>query len=483
MADSSSKTQQKTATQAPPVEMAEDRMPDGQAPAVHDGRQQQGERRAAPPSAMQRAATQRAARMSDMVAAIDSHRQDIEAVLRAMRIPFDVFRQAVIVGLKNTLKGDPDFFEKVSVASYFEAVQRAVKDGLLPDGKQCAIARFLNEAAYLPMIEGYCKILFDTGLVKDINHGVVLEGEHFAFMQGSDPWVEHQQDLDGDAEAPDAKIVAAWCFVTTTDGGKFLEITPKKTLERVAKVSRATKGPRQSWGGEMHRKTPFRRLVKRLPKHPRLDSLIAHEDSNVDLERPVADTPDERRHQAARTMGNDELFSDTRASLPAPEADEGERPDAQDYGEPDVDSDGVEDQAEATKAIADIRGAGDSATLASVVTAWQESDAFKRASEDTRSWVKDAASRRADEIGGLVDEPALRAIISSTQKEPKVYDDPALWKADILTKLDSLKADQVGAFWKRNAAFIATAEAAGVEQAGEVKHVFAAKGVNVGAPA
>lgn len=470
---------------APEMQMAEDRMPEGQAPVPHKPQQEQRREAKPPPqTAMQRAAAERAERMEEMAKALDKHRAKIEPSLLAQKIPFDVFKAATIIGLKNTLKNDAAFFEKVSVASYFEAVQRAVKDGLLPDGKQAAITRFANEAAYMPMIEGYCKILFDARIAQSINHNVVLATDHFEFMEGSDPWVEHRPDLNADPDDPEADIIAAWCFVTTVDGGKFLEVSRKKTLERVARVSRAEKGPRKDWAGEMHRKTPFRRLVKRLPKHPRLDSLIEHEDMNVDLERPAApETPEERRRSAARTMSNADLLSDDRGALPAPDPEEvvdlidegaADPRDAEENAE-------VEDQTVAIQVTTDIRATSDVSVLATLRQEWEASDAFKAASEETRSWVNEAFSRRADEVSGMDPGPQpLRAIISSTQKEPKVYEDPALWKADILTKLSSLTVEQAGAYWKRNAEFIHAADGTGLEEAQSLMQTFAAKGVNVG---
>lgn len=495
MADTETKQQTQ---QAPQMEMREDGMPDGQAPAVHQPQQQ---RREAPESPNQKRARVKIETMGRMVDALDARRADLEKVLSAQRIPFDNFKAAVILGLKNTMKNDSEFFEVVRPALFFEEVQRACHLGLMPDGKQCAIARFKAQPQLMVMVEGYVKILFDTGIVKDINHNLVLTSDAFDFEEGSDPWVRHKPDLDGDPNAEDPKgdnIRAAWCFVTTKDEGRFLEVVRKADLIRISRVSQSTKGPRKNWPGEMHRKAPFRRIVKRLPHHPRLELLVAEDDRAVDLERRAEpETDAERRREASRGLTSDQLFSRTRAELPDPadyegalepidgqvdETEDEEEPDREDYSQ--VESGEDEDQGLASGAISAARAAEDSATLAQSLLAWQDSPGFARASDETRSWVAEAFSKRADQLAGMApdDEPDVRllAITSSTQKEAKAYEDPALWKADVLTKLNSLTADQVAAFWKRNAGFIRAADARGVEEAASLMQTFAAKGVSIG---
>lgn len=281
-------TKTRAKTRTGPMPMDEAGMPEGQAPAIRQPQRQQP-----PPNerAMDRAARERREAKAKFMDAALLHREDIERSLHAQGIDFDVFLAALDIGLNQTMKNDDSFFEKVPVDAFLAEVLRAAHVGLRPDGKQGAIVRFDRGCAFLPMVEGYIEILWKTGLVADLNHNVVCEGDAFEFEEGDEGFVRHVRSLTRPANA---EAIGAWCVINlmTREGAKIIEIVDQVDLRKIASVSRATNGPRSFWEREMHRKAPFRRAVKRLPKTERLSALIELDDRNVRLESSQEPAPD-----------------------------------------------------------------------------------------------------------------------------------------------------------------------------------------------
>jgi recombination protein RecT len=464
-------TRDKDQTRATGADMRSPGMPQGQAPAR--GQPQM--------TAMQRAAAERQARFTVFVDSAMANQATIERSLKHHGISWDFFMAALEVGLRNTMKGDPDFFDRVSPQSFLEALLKACHLGLLPDGKEGAIVRYANDAAFLPMVEGFVKILWNTGAVTEINHNVVCEGDDFDFQEGDDGFVTHRRSLK---RAENAEVIGAWCVIKLATGGKLIEICDQVDLKKMAAVSRAQKGPRVDWAREMHRKGPFRRVIKRMPKTPHLSDLIAQDDTAYDLNAVAV--------PAQPSIARKSLFSSKVAVRRQPQEIEDARIPGPESGAPANGADdveGVETQAGAASDAADGEvGPVDETALIGAVTAIREAESLSAVldavdaalplckDDEERAWVNETATARRTEIAPP--EPlVLTAIISSTTGA-RQYEDANLWRDDILTKMDTLSGDPLAAFWKRNLEHILAAGENGFDEQAE-RVLDVAKGRNL----
>lgn len=239
-------------------------------------------------TAVERAQVEREKAKNALVALVRENREDIERSLRVYEIDPDRFLAAIEVGIAQGLKASDDFCTG-NQRDFLAACARAAHVGLLPDGKQGAIVKYGPNYNFQPMVEGFVEVVWKTGLVTDVNHNVVCEGDEFDFEEGDQGFVRHKRSL---TRAADAKVIGAWCVINLKTGGKLIEIVDQVDLEKIANVNASKKGPRGAWAREMHRKAPFRRIVKRLPKTERLSVLIDVDDRNVRLEDAhAADEP------------------------------------------------------------------------------------------------------------------------------------------------------------------------------------------------
>ena len=400
MADT--RTRDQTRTQAAP--MRESGMPSGQAPAVRHG--------SPPPreTAVQRAQREREEAKVAFLQQVAARQPEIERFLITFDIPWERFLGAVEIGLNQAMKNDEDFCMKANPAAFTRECLRAAHIGLFPDGKQAAIVRYDRDCALLPMVEGYIEIIWKTGLVADINHNVVCEGDVFDFEEGDQGYVRHKRSLTRPA---DAKAIGAWCVINllTREDARIVEIVDQVDLEKIAKASRATKGPRASWEREMHRKAPFRRAVKRMPKTERLSALIEIDDRNVILEKAVE--PGDEAPSRKALFSNKPIKRKKREPLALPEPDQTM----------------VMDPPPATE---------------------ERSEDPPQPEDDgpTSDQLKESLTPK-----GFV----LRAVITTKNGEQAYADGPLmaeLWFGDLQQKLKHLEGDQLRAFWGKNRGYI-----------------------------
>lgn len=462
--------------------MREGGMPQGQAPANR-----------APPreTAMQEAARKRSERKREFAEMAIQHRDDIERSLRALGIPFDTFIAALEVGLNQTMKNNEAFFEKVSPQSFLQEVVRAAHLGIMPDGKEGAIVNYGAEAAFMPMVEGFVKLIWGTGMVVDVNQNVVCEGDDFDFEEGDQGYVRHRRSL---TRAADAATIGAWCVINLKTGGKLIEVVDQADLKKIAGVSRATKGPRVDWEREMHRKAPFRRIVKRMPKTEGLAALLAADDRHYDLTR----SPSAALSGDAPAVPTNKLFSGRvavrrpRKALDAPQEqlreDHAQEQGEEEMGEavdhstvhhaPNVDKledfiatlDAMDSAVEFATTLSEL---DEDPTVAELSAEGQER--LQAAVERNRARFLEAAKAGQDDA----DDFQLQAIIRSSEGV-KVYglDHADQWRDSILTKLAALAGDQAKVFWLKNLPFILAARDNGFPlHAGRVLEVGAGRGL------
>lgn len=446
-----------------------------------------------------------------LIHAVESRQAEISAFLKPFNVSWDFFLSCLRVAMMKTLKDDGEFFSVVTPASFLEAVLRCAMNGLLPDGKEAAIARFKDTATFMPMRDGFVKTLHRTGMVKDINDGLVTAREEelgrFEYEEGSTGYIKHRLMLDRD-ETKDT-IVAAYCVVRTVNGGEYREVVTKADLAKIAKVSRATKGPRIDWSWRMHQKAPLRRIVLKLPKDEALSRLLAHDDDNYDL--TLLAVPEREVAIPKARLFDNKAHIRAKPALEAPAAPEGPALDGQVAGEA---AQVPETTPEAQRLVTALLHCEDLATLIDLI---HESKGVECSTEE-REWLTETADAarqrlmpRAEdfeeaEISGvdegrpggdqtaevtmerqedgtmrvtdvkMIEPFRLLAIISSvTGLRP--YEDAALWRGDLLNKLNTAKGETLTAFWAKNLEHVLAAREHHPEDAERVLQVAAVKGL------
>ena len=167
--------------------------------------------------------------------------------------------------------------------SLYGAAMKAAQDGLLPDGREAAIVKFGDQAAYMPMIGGILKKIRNSGELSSITSQVVYEKDKFTYHVDLDgEHLKHEPNLFGDRGNP----IGVYALAKTKDGGVYIEVMTVEQVMAVKKVSRSKdSGP---WAGafesEMWRKTVLRRLSKRLPMSTDLEGVLRRDDDLYDIE-------------------------------------------------------------------------------------------------------------------------------------------------------------------------------------------------------
>lgn len=173
--------------------------------------------------------------------------------------------------------------------SLYNACMDAATQGLLPDSREGVIVPFKGKARFMPMIQGICKKVRNSGEIGDIDAQVVHEkdeynawidekGRHFKFSRAK-----------GDRGLP----ILTFAYAIGRDGSFYFEEVSEEEMGKIESQSRTSDSP---WKGpfknEMKRKSALRRLAKyRLPSSTDLTSLTQTEDDIYDAPgQPTAPT-------------------------------------------------------------------------------------------------------------------------------------------------------------------------------------------------
>lgn len=152
--------------------------------------------------------------------------------------------------------------------SLFLAIQRCAADGLMPDGREAALAIYGGKVNYMPMVLGIIKRLATAGITIDAQ--VVRENDEFEQEFGDDAKIVHRAPKLG---TPRGALLGVYAIAKLPNGMVMREVMDKEQIDQVRKASRSSgAGPWKDWYDEMARKTVIRRLAKRLPI---LDASIA----------------------------------------------------------------------------------------------------------------------------------------------------------------------------------------------------------------
>ena len=185
------------------------------------------------------------------------------------------------------LMENPSLAKATRVSLLKESVKIA-RMGLVADGREAALVPFYNkklgahEAVGMTMISGMVKLARQSGEIQELAAFLVYENEKF----------EMRTDRDGQNFIHEpvpfgkkGKVVGAYAFARIKNGGTEIETMDLEQLEAVEGASRAKydspwKGP---FRGEMMRKTVLRRLLKRLPSNPDLETVLRDENKAFDF--------------------------------------------------------------------------------------------------------------------------------------------------------------------------------------------------------
>lgn len=191
--------------------------------------------------------------------------------------------------------------------SLWNACIRAAQDGLLPDGREGAIApygensggkRVAEIATWMPMVEGYRKKVFEAGHVHSWEVNVVYEKDEFDYELGDNAFIRHKPYIGGEASGG---IVGAYSRAKLANGEVVREVMSAYQIMQVKAKSKAGNGPwqDQAFFPEMCKKVVARRHYKQLPHSESMDAMIARDDEEHGL-LDTADTPPIARPERRR---------------------------------------------------------------------------------------------------------------------------------------------------------------------------------------
>ena len=236
-----------------------------------------------------------------------------------------------------------DKLRSCSSLSIVEAIREAAVLGLEVYGP-------LGESWILPAgpvarlqigYRGYLKLIRQSEQVEFFDAQVVYMNDTFDVEFGTSPRIVHRPFLFGErnekgdlvAERGGYRGAYAWAQLRGTSH-PMIEWMPLVDIEQVRKASpsvqRGRKSPWDDWFAEMARKSPIRRLAKRLPLSEKAARALAYEAETDDIEvkvvqQPAAQLPGRAAALAAvqQRLSAGEAEPDATSDLPAaPEASE-----------------------------------------------------------------------------------------------------------------------------------------------------------------
>lgn len=216
-------------------------------------------------------------RMASLVQALPPH------------ISPNAFTSVVLTALQRK----PDLL-KCTRQSLWNACILAAQDGLLPDGREGAIApygestngqRSAEIATWMPMVEGYRKKARNSGEISKWEVNVVRARDVFKVSLGDNAEIVHEPYFGIEEPGP---VVGAYSIATLRDGSVMRDVMTIRDIEKIKAKSKAQRGP---WSDatffpEMCRKTMARRHYKQLPHSSEMDKMIERDDQEFGLDDP-----------------------------------------------------------------------------------------------------------------------------------------------------------------------------------------------------
>lgn len=168
------------------------------------------------------------------------------------------------------------------------------------------------KAQFVPGYKGYIAKARESSKVDVIFLEPVYRGDLFDFQKGAHPDVQHKPNLDSQDYGEDDAITYVYAIVMYVSGRFEFEVMTRAQVDKLMPLTKDGK-PRRFWRkhyGEMARKTPMRRLAKKM-QLPELEQM-------AEIDQAIDDG-----HRAIISEGQVQIEQD--ANRPQPEATEDER--------------------------------------------------------------------------------------------------------------------------------------------------------------
>lgn len=204
------------------------------------------------------------------------------------------YKRAVAMAKDQARKMDPD----TDPQSIVEGVISAMKLDL-ELGHDCYLVPFKDKktgrkiATFITGPQGLIKLMFRSGFVKSVTARTVLRGDDFSYQLGTDEFIRHHRGPTRPIRPADVwrEIVAAYCIIETSTGGRGIEVLERGDLEYYRSLSPSGQSEFGLWGkfpAEACRKTVLKQGGKFVPHSSQLAIALS-----TDADERSYDIPDE----------------------------------------------------------------------------------------------------------------------------------------------------------------------------------------------
>jgi recombination protein RecT len=198
----------------------------------------------------------------------------------------------------SAVQQNPDLLE-ADQRSLWNACMRAANDGLLPDGREGTIQVYKTKiktreggetwaklAQWMPMYQGLMKRARNSGDVRVFDAFPLYRNDKFRHWVDDDG--EHVLYEPAGMEDEPGALIGAFAFAKDKDGNLYVEPMRKAEIEKIRAASKSKDGPAWTkWPEEMYRKSPIRRIAKRLPFSAEVHDTIQRDPTFEALEAPT----------------------------------------------------------------------------------------------------------------------------------------------------------------------------------------------------
>jgi recombination protein RecT len=158
----------------------------------------------------------------------------------------------------------------------------------------CHLVPFGTECQLIIDYKGYIELAYETGHFKVIETRLVREADEFDFYY--DPLLVFKHRPSRGGPSP---IVGAYGFAQLVSGAVIVEYMDKAEIDQTRESAFSKNSPAwNNWYGEMAKKTPLRRMLKRQRRTPRLGRAIEIEDTLEEARIKLQEAPGRTRTQA-----------------------------------------------------------------------------------------------------------------------------------------------------------------------------------------
>lgn len=163
-----------------------------------------------------------------------------------------------------------DWLQKCQPETVYASLVTAAQLGLEPSGVrgEAYLVPFKGKCTLIPGWRGLIKLALRSKAVKAIYAHLVHEGDDFVVKLGTEVSIHHVPALNAGAE--DREIIAAYAVAILENGERDVEVMDRFELDKIRRFASEGRGGKdgpayRDWADQMYRKSPIRRLCKRLP--------------------------------------------------------------------------------------------------------------------------------------------------------------------------------------------------------------------------